>query len=69
MEICNTLLVILGLYVLLPKLIFIYEYLKKAFFIKSYDKLTSKFNKQGQWAVITGCTAGIGEEISYRLAQ
>lgn len=46
MGICDSLLIILGLYVLLPKLLFIAMYLKKAFGIKAYDQLTSKFTSK-----------------------
>ena len=62
-------LIILGLYFLLPKLRLVITYLGK---IKSRmlssGNLKDKFGKDG-WVVVTGCTAGIGEQITYKLAE
>ena len=43
MGLCDSLLVVLGLYVIIPKLLFIILYIKKAYGIKSYESLASKF--------------------------
>ena len=61
MGVAEALLILLGLYVVLPKLIFIYYYIQKiASFKLSKGTLIEKFGNKG-WAVVTGCTAGIGE--------
>lgn len=67
----DNLLLILGLYVLLNKLTIVYEAFYSLFLIKGgslRDKFPGKYGKK-PWAVVTGCTAGIGEEIAYRLAK
>ena len=65
------LLVILGLYFLLPKIRFILKYLLKLARIVKQRPLLEKYKplRQKAWALVTGCTSGIGEEITYRLAQ
>ena len=69
MALADTLLVLLGLYFLLPKLRLALNYFGKIVKrIQSSGDLKEKFGKEG-WAVVTGCTAGIGEQIAYRLAE
>jgi hypothetical protein len=68
----EALLALLGLYVLLPKLCFILRFLMKLTKITKKRPLIEKYKPKGQdapWALVTGCTAGIGEEITYRLAE
>ena len=63
----------MGLYVLLPKISFIIRYLMKLTKITKkrslQDKFKPKVQDQAPWALVTGCTAGIGEEITYKLAE
>ena len=65
----DNLLILLGLYFLLPKLKLVLTYLgkiKKR--IQSSGDLKEKFGREG-WVVVTGCTAGIGEQIAYKIAE
>lgn len=58
----------LGLYVIIPKVWLCLEGVAKVLGAKRF-LLKPKFKGEKQWAVVTGCTAGIGEEITYRLAE
>ena len=69
----SILLVILGLYVILPKLLHIFISMKKLLCIPK-ENLKEKFesvnsSEKAPWVVITGCTSGIGEELSYRMGK
>jgi short-subunit dehydrogenase len=69
MMVLDNILILLGLYFLLPKLRLVLTYLGKIKQrIQSSGNLKEKFGKDG-WVVVTGCTAGIGEQIAYRLAE
>lgn len=66
---------VLGLYVILPKIKSLLEYLRTTFFLTKdtkslLNKLSNGKTLNGEtWAVVTGCTAGIGEETAYLLAK
>ena len=66
-------LTLLGLYVMVPKLLFILRFLAKLTRITNrrplLDKFKAKTPNEAPWALITGCTAGIGEEMTYRFAE
>ncbi|TNV76728.1 hypothetical protein FGO68_gene1135 [Halteria grandinella] len=69
----ETLLIVLGLYVLSSKIIPIWEAVKVIFLVRG-GVLSKKYPAQNEksarpWALITGCTAGIGEQITHRLAK
>lgn len=70
-DLIECLYIILGLYVLLPKVRRVISYVRKLLAIrKQGSNIKAKFGKnKAPWAVITGCTAGIGEQIVYRLAH
>ena len=70
MWLTDLLLVVLGLYVSIPKILFFFTYSKKVFAsLGSSDMLKSQFKSKEPWVLITGCTAGIGEQIAYKLAK
>ncbi|CDW88728.1 short chain dehydrogenase reductase family protein [Stylonychia lemnae] len=60
--------IILGAYVLIPKILEIVEVINHSFMFKQYDIKTRYYGKDS-WALITGCTSGIGEEIAHRLGS
>lgn len=67
----DKLLLVLGIYVAWNKLRLVYEAFHSIFMING-GSLINKFpgiKGKRPWAVVTGCTAGIGEEVSYRLAK
>eukprot|EP00347_Sterkiella_histriomuscorum_P006355 403353077 len=61
--------IILGIYVLLPKLFGIYDCIYKSFFLKQHDLLARYADGNNSWVLVTGCTSGIGEEIAKRFAS
>ncbi len=60
-------LICLGLYVILPKVLLLIESISKVVRCRR-RKLIAKFGGGEQWAAVTGCTAGIGEEMVSKLA-
>eukprot|EP00347_Sterkiella_histriomuscorum_P005739 403355455 len=61
--------IILGIYVLLPKLFGIYDCIYKSFFLKQHDLLARYGDGNNSWVLVTGCTSGIGEEMAKRFAS
>ena len=72
MEIVNCIIdwvaIILGLYVVIPRLKSLYEFIYKCFIMRQHD-LKQRYNSGGSYVLVTGCTSGIGEEMAHRFAK
>lgn len=62
-------LILLGIYVLLPKIYGFIQCIYKSFFLKQHDLLKRYGDANKSWVLITGCTSGIGEEMAKRFAK
>ncbi|CDW72477.1 inactive hydroxysteroid dehydrogenase-like protein 1-like [Stylonychia lemnae] len=59
--------IFLGVYVLVPKLYQIWMIIYTSFIVQKKD--LKVLYGADSWALITGCTSGIGEELAHRIAQ
>ncbi len=67
-NIVQALITMAGLYVVVPRLLSVFTFINKVFLRQKLD-LKQRYSKGESYALVTGCTSGIGEALAHALAE